>query len=85
MKIDYFLGDGDKLSALKELRQEIYKQMYRYCLLANIDPDSFDYKNFLLEHKNNLNSMIIRYYPDLVNYCEKLDIIEKKIEEIHVN
>jgi hypothetical protein len=85
MKIENFLGDGNKLQSLIEMKSLISKEIYKYCLFAAIDPESFNYQQFLLEHKDNINSMIIKYYPELVTYCEKLDYVDKKIEEISAN
>lgn len=85
MKINSFLGDGDRLSSLIKMREEISKEIYRYCLLANIDIENFNHQSFMEQHKNNINSMIIKYYPDLVIYCEKFDIVDRVIRELNDN
>lgn len=85
MNIKNYLGNGNIINSLLEMRSYLVKEIYRYCLLSGIDPDSFDYKVFLSEHKNNINSLVIRYYPDLVSYCDKLDLVNKRIEELNAN
>jgi hypothetical protein len=72
------------IESLNKVKEYLSEEIFRYCLLVNIDPETFDYLNFIDEHKNNLLSMTKKYYPELVIQSEKLKIVEQKIQQLNL-
>ena len=82
MKIDSYLGGGDKMSALLELKQHLCLEIYRLCILCEIDPDTFEMESFLQSIKNT-TLIPASNISNLVLCVDKLKLVEAKIGEIN--
>jgi hypothetical protein len=79
MGIESYLGTEDKLSALTEFKTMIAKEIYISCINCGIDPDTFDYAEYLLaiEQTPTINFGVARIA--LFDLCKKLQVVENKI------
>lgn len=82
MSIESYLGNGDKLSALTELRSMLAKEIYVACINCGIDPETFDASNYI----DNINqNPSINFGPQrvlLFELSKKFFLIQSKIEEL---
>lgn len=82
MQIESYLGSGDKMSALLELKQHLCLEIYRLCILCEIDPDTFEMESFLQSIKNT-TLIPASNISNLVLCVDKLKLVEAKIGEIN--
>jgi hypothetical protein len=72
------------IESLNKVKEYLSQEIFRYCLLVNINPETFDHVSFVNEHKDNLFSLTKKYYPELVIQSEKLKIVEQKIQQLEI-
>lgn len=82
MQIESYLGGGDKMSALLQLKQHLSLEIYRLCILCELDPDTFEIDSFLESIKNEI-IIPASNISNLVMHANKLKLVEKKIGEIN--
>jgi hypothetical protein len=70
-----------KISRMNEIKESVSVELYRYCLLAGFDPETFDYKNY--SEKNLIGIQFNENNLFLKSHCEKMVAIEKKIEQLN--
>jgi hypothetical protein len=71
----------DKINFLLQVKQSISIELYRYCLLAGFDPETFNYKDY--SEKNLIGIQFNENNLFLKSHCEKMVAIEKKIEQLN--
>jgi hypothetical protein len=71
----------DKINFLLQVKQSISIELYRYCLLAGFDPETFNYEDY--SEKNLIGIQFNENNLFLKSHCEKMVAIEKKIEQLN--
>jgi len=71
----------DKINFLSQVKQSISIELYKYCLLAGFDPETFDYKNYSEKQLSGINFNENNLF--LKSHCEKMVAIEKKIKQLN--
>lgn len=82
MKIESYLGGGDKMSALLQLKEHLCLEIYRLCILCEIDPDTFEIESFL-QSIEEITIIPASNISNLVLCVDKLKLVETKIGEIN--
>lgn len=82
MGIESFLGDGDKLDALNQLKTMLAKELYIACINCNIDPESFEVGQYINYINENPSINIGPERTVLLQLCNKFSLIETKIAEL---
>lgn len=82
MGIESYLGNGDKLSALTELRSMLAKEIYIACINCSVDPDTFDISQYINYVNENPS---VNFGPQrtlLLQLVNKFSLIQTKIDEL---
>jgi hypothetical protein len=79
MPLGDFLNAENKTAALEELRNETFRELFGFCIKAQIDPDLMDYETWELPVLSNDNVGIYHLYKVIDRYCNSLKIIDEKI------
>lgn len=79
MPIGDFLNAENKIAALEELREITFRELYTFCVRAQIDPDTMEYETWELPELSNENVGIYHLYKVIDRYCTSLRIIDEKI------
>ena len=70
-----------KISRMNEIKESVSVELYRFCLLAGFDPETFNYKDYsekkLIGLEFNTNNIFLK------DYSEKMVKIEKILEELN--
>jgi|694.fasta_scaffold00126_24 hypothetical protein len=82
MSIESYLGDGDRATALQELKLLLAREVYINCILCNIEPSDFDYIDYLENLENNTSLRMGPHWSALSSACQKLKVVEEKIATI---
>jgi hypothetical protein len=64
-----------------EMQKSVSIQLYKYCLLAGFDPETFNYKDY--SEKNLIGIQLNENTFFLKGYSEKMVKIEKILEELN--
>jgi hypothetical protein len=80
--IESYLGNGDKLLALKELRTILAKEIYITCINSGFDPESFNVDNYISQTIDNPEISIGPERILLLQLCNKFSLVESKIKEL---
>ena len=67
----------NKREKLEIVRQSLLEKIYQQALELNLDPDSFDSQAFVTWHDEGAGGV-----QDIGHNLKKLQIIERKLEEI---
>ena len=79
MPLGDFLNAENKTAALEELRNETFRELYSFCIKAQIDPDLMDYATWEKPELSNENVGIYHLYKTIERFCNSLKIIDAKI------
>jgi hypothetical protein len=79
MPVGDFLNAENKVAALEELREITFRELYTFCVRAQIDPDTMEYETWELPELSNENVGIYHLYRVIDRYCTSLRIIDEKI------
>jgi hypothetical protein len=79
MPVGDFLNAENKVAALEELREITFRELYTFCVRAQIDPDTMEYETWELPELSNENVGIYHLYKVIDRYCTSLRIIDEKI------
>ena len=79
MPLGDFLNAENKTAALEELRNETFRELYSFCIKAQIDPDLMDYATWEKPEVSNENVGIYHLYKTIERFCNSLKIIDAKI------
>jgi|694.fasta_scaffold29120_3 hypothetical protein len=79
MPLGDFLNAENKTAALEELRNQTFRELYVFCIKAQIDPDLMDYETWELPEVSNNNVAIHHFYKVIERFCESLKMIDEKI------
>jgi hypothetical protein len=66
----------NKREQLEYIRQSILGEIYKIRLASGLDPDTFDIESYLLDNERAV------IQPPLAKHINKLQIVEKKLEEL---
>jgi hypothetical protein len=79
MPLGDFLNAENKTAALEELRNETFRELFVFCIKAQIDPDLMDYATWEKPELSNENVGIYHLYKTIERFCNSLKIIDVKI------
>ena len=79
MPIGDFLNAENKTAALEELREATFRELFVFCIKAQIDPDTVDYETWEQPELSNENVGVYHLYKVIDRYCNSLRIIDQKI------
>jgi hypothetical protein len=82
MGIESFLNSSDKREALNELKSMLAKEIYISCIMCSLDPDSFDYVEYLNSINDSTIPTVGSSWGNLLELCKKMSIIENKIASL---
>jgi hypothetical protein len=79
MPIGDFLSAENKTAALEELRETTFRELFVFCIKAQIDPDTIDYETWELPELSQDNVGVYHLYKTIDRFCTSLRIIDEKI------
>ena len=82
MPLGDFLNAEDKIAALEELRNQTFRELYSFCIKAQIDPDLMDYETWELPVASNENVSVHHFYKVIERFCDSLKLIDEKIGKV---
>lgn len=79
MPIGDFLNAENKVAALQELREVTFRELFVFCIKAQIDPDTIEYETWQMPELTQDNLGVYHLYKVIDRFCNSLRIIDQKI------
>ena len=78
MSVEQFFTENDKVVILNKIINGLSLEVYRMCFFCNIDPDFFDYSNYV----NPSDVLAFPREKILADTCTSLGLAIKKLESL---
>lgn len=79
MPVGDFLNAENKVAALQELREATFRELFVFCIKAQIDPDTIEYETWQMPELSQDNLGVYHLYKVIDRFCNSLRIIDEKI------
>lgn len=80
MALEQELNKEEKITKLTQLKKDLLMEIYRLCIVAGIETDSFEYSDYVLDDTGRQAGGDTMYV--LKKNCSTVVAIDRKIESI---